>query len=82
MIHRHDVISIFGANFSSAGNVVWIKQNGKFTAIRAGGSWWYESPTQINAVLPDAVVAGANVTVSVTSFDGRDSNSQVIIVLS
>lgn len=82
VIHRGDVISIFGANFSSTGNVIWIKQQGKFTAIKAGSPWWFESPTQLNATLPAAVVVGDKVTVYVTRADGRDSNAQVINVLS
>ncbi|MDX6281413.1 MAG: hypothetical protein QOH03_2484 [Kribbellaceae bacterium] len=81
VIHQGDVISIFGTNFSPTGNAVWIKQNGVFRSIRAGGSWWYESPAQINATLPAAVVAGDKITVYVTRADGRDSNGQLITVL-
>lgn len=77
-IHPGDVISIFGSNFSAAGNVVWIKQGATFHRVAAGSPWWHESASQINATLPAGVVAGDNVNVAVTDAAGHSSNGQLI----
>jgi hypothetical protein len=77
--HPGDMISIFGNNtFSSSGNKVQIHQGSNLYTVTAGSMWWYESPNQINAMLPAGVVSGPDVEVYVTDANGIDSNGLLI----
>jgi hypothetical protein len=77
-IYRTSVLTLFGSNFSTWGNTVWIQQ-GWTWAVGYGTPWWYESPGQINASLPSGIGQGW-ATVYVTNASGQASNTYWIYV--
>ncbi|HXO18934.1 MAG TPA: hypothetical protein VOA87_03300, partial [Thermoanaerobaculia bacterium] len=71
-------LAIFGANFSPAGNVVQVVQNGHRYLLTADAALaWHESRGQINATLPPGLVPGIAL-VYVTDARGLDSNGQLL----
>lgn len=67
-----DVISLYGSNFSTAGNKVVFQVNGQRVVVGAGTTGWYQSPTQINVKVPTGTSGG--VVVTVIRADGIESN--------
>lgn len=65
------VLSIPGGRFSSAGNKVIVEQGTQRFTVQ-GGEGWSESPTLINAKLPDGLQAG-RAHVYVVNAQGRES---------
>jgi hypothetical protein len=80
-IYPDSILSIYGANFGTSGNVVHIRQgpNG-YSMTRANAPNWYESSGQINVDLPPGIVAQL-MEVYVTT-NGLDSNAQFPTVVS
>ena len=78
VIHPGAVISAWG-NFSDTGNVVHLRQGATEVVVAAGSPTWYESKTQINATLPQAIGVGT-LLVFVRSADGVDSNGQAVSI--
>ena len=72
------IISIFGTSFTDAGDIIHVREAAEQWNID-GGPDFYESPTQMNATLPN-VGASEPALVYVTDGDGVDSNGQVINV--
>jgi len=71
-------LSIFGLNFSRAGNAVQVIQGGRrYVLPRDGGFAWHESPGQVNVALPPGLEAGP-AFVYVTDARGLDSNGQLL----
>ena len=74
-IHPGTTMSIFGSNFSWGGNVVSVVQGNQLYLIGNGSQYWYESPYQINAMLPN--ISG-QALVFVTNGSAMDSKAQAI----
>jgi hypothetical protein len=72
------VVSIFGTGFVSPDTVL-VRQGIFQYTIQAGSPWWYDSPNQINALLP-ATLAPGQATVYVRNAAGLLSNGQAITV--
>jgi hypothetical protein len=58
------VVAIFGQRFTAGGDKVIFAQNGQVYTVGAGSPHWYDSPTQINVMVPEVLQPGqAQVTV-------------------
>jgi hypothetical protein len=77
-ISAGSVVAIYGKGFASPDTVL-VVQGGRPYSIAAGSLWWYDSPTQINAILPSTLVPGL-ATVYVQNAVGLLSNGQTITV--
>jgi hypothetical protein len=74
------MLSLDGTGFSSAGNVVHVREAGENQwDVTTGSAGWSETPSQINFTLPGI---GANQTawVTVTDAHGVDSNAQGLMI--
>jgi hypothetical protein len=78
VIHPGAVISAWG-NFSDTGNTVHLRQGATELTVAAGSPTWFESATQINATLPQAIGLGP-LLVYVRGADGVDSNGQLVTI--
>jgi hypothetical protein len=67
-------VTIYGNSFGPADTVLVVQGTSQYT-VKAGSPWWYDSPTQINASLPDTLVPG-QATVYVLTSAGLRSAGQ------
>ncbi len=72
------VVAISGDRFSSLGNTVIVEQGSERYTLAKDGDW-RESPTRINAKLPDALKPG-RAQVYVVNVQGRESKAQAITI--
>jgi hypothetical protein len=66
------LVAIFGDRFTPGTDKVVVTQNGNSTTLQAGSLYWYDSPNQINVVLPESLGAG-EAQVKVVNASGRQS---------
>jgi hypothetical protein len=72
------VVTIRGDRFSAAGNAVIVEQGTQRHAAEKD-SGWSESPTRINATLPEALRAGRAI-IYVVNANGQESKAQTIAI--
>jgi len=73
-------LSLDGAGFSSAGNVVHVREaGGSQWDVMTGSPAWSETPSEIHFTLP-GIGASQTAFVTMTDAQGVDSNAQVLMV--
>ena len=74
------ILSLDGTGFSSAGNVVHVREpGGRQWDVTTGSPGWSETPSQIHFTLP-GVGASQTAWVAVTDAHGVDSNAQGLMI--